>query len=72
MSWEEHAAALADCFQGKALALLPGPVKPCTLRGSACAPSVQPAGNSRNPPSYIPTLGAHSQAGCRLSLSWDA
>ena len=32
MSWEEHAAALADRFQGKALTLPPGPAKPCSLQ----------------------------------------
>lgn len=32
MSWEEHAAALADCFQGKALALPPSPAKSCSLQ----------------------------------------
>lgn len=55
MSWEEHAAALAECFQGKALALPPGPAKPCSLRGPARGPSVQPAGESRHPPSYVST-----------------
>lgn len=32
MSWEEHAAAPAACFQGKALALPPGPAKPAAPR----------------------------------------
>lgn len=32
MSWEEHAAAPAACFQGKALALPPGPAKPAVSR----------------------------------------
>lgn len=55
MSWEEQAAAPVECFQGKALALPPGPAKPCNLRGPACGPSVQPAGEPRYPPSYVST-----------------
>lgn len=49
MSWEEHAAAPEECFQGKALALPPGRAKPCCLPGPARGPSVQ------HPLSYVST-----------------
>lgn len=70
MSWEEHAAAPAECFQGKALALPPGRAKPCRLQGPACGPSVQPAGESRHPLSYVSTRAltqrlAATSHGCR-------
>lgn len=75
MSWEEHAAAPAACFQGKALALPPGPAKPAAPT-PACGPSVQPAGEARHPQSPVstraPSQSPWPQPCMQVSLSWAA